>query len=128
MGDLPAVGVREVPDSRGPPVHLPAASALLFTHWGCSDDRDPRRRPADDSVQEVDDMTNYFAEDELDLVVCPEGAAPAEVVDRFALVSTDGQIEHVKVMCVMRHWFLLPAASLPAVPGLDVRSGTGPLR
>ena len=51
--------------------------------------------------------------DELDLVVCPECAAPAEVVDRFALPSTDGPIEHVKVMCVMRHWFLLPAAALP---------------
>jgi hypothetical protein len=71
---------------------------------------------------------NRVTEDELDLVVCPECAAPAEVVDRFALPSTDGPIEHVKVMCVMRHWFLLPAASLPAVPSLDVRSGTGPLR
>ena len=66
--------------------------------------------------------------DELDLVVCPECAAPAEVVDRFAFPSTDGPIEHVKVMCVMRHWFLLPTASLPAVRSLDARSGTGPLR
>ena len=71
---------------------------------------------------------NRVTEDELDLVVCPECAAPAEVVDRFALPSTDGPIEHVKVLCLVRHWFLLPAASLPAVPGLDVRSGTGPLR
>jgi hypothetical protein len=71
---------------------------------------------------------NRVTEDELDLVVCPECAAPAEVVDRFALPSTDGPIEHVKVMCVMRHWFLLPAASLPAVLPLPVRSGTEPRR
>jgi len=51
--------------------------------------------------------------DELDLVVCPECAAPAEVVDRFALASTEGSVEHVKVQCLMRHWFLLPAAALP---------------
>jgi hypothetical protein len=82
-------------------------------------------------VQEVDDMNNdcnRVTGDELDLVVCPECFAPAEVVDRYALPSTDGPIEHVKVMCVVRHWFLLPAASLPAVPGLGVRSGTGPWR
>jgi hypothetical protein len=69
-------------------------------------------------VQEVDDMT-----DDLDLVVCPECAAPAEVVDRFALPSTDGPVEHVKVLCVVRHWFVLPVAALPAVDALptDVR-------
>ena len=71
---------------------------------------------------------NRVTEHELDLVVCPECAAPAEVVDRFALPSTDGPIEHVKVMCLMRHWFLLPRASLPPVRSLDARSGTGPLR
>jgi hypothetical protein len=73
-------------------------------------------------------MTNYFAEDELDLVVCPECAAPAEVVDRFTLPGTDGPVEHVKVACLAQHWFLLPAASLPAVCTLDVQSETGPVR
>ena len=65
---------------------------------------------------------------ELDLVVCPECAAPAEVVDRYVLPSTDGPVEHVKVACLARHWFLLPAASLPAVLPLPVRSGTEPRR
>jgi hypothetical protein len=58
----------------------------------------------------VDDMTN-----DLDLVVCPQCAAPAEVVDRFTLPGTDGPVEHVKVRCLQRHWFLLPVASLPVV-------------
>jgi hypothetical protein len=53
--------------------------------------------------------------DELDLVVCPDCAAPAEVVDRFTLPSTDGDVEHVKVQCLSRHWFLLPVASLPTL-------------
>ena len=64
----------------------------------------------------------------LDLVVCPDCAAPAEVVDRLTLRSTDGPVEHVKVACLARHWFLLPAASLPVVRTLDARSEKGPVR
>ena len=52
----------------------------------------------------------------LDLVGCPDCGAPAEVVDRFALPSTDGDVEHVKLMCLVRHWFLLPTTALPT-PG-----------
>jgi hypothetical protein len=66
--------------------------------------------------------------DELDLVVCPECAAPAEVVDRFALPGTHGPVEHVKVRCLHRHWFLLPATSLPTVRALDDPTGTEPVR
>jgi hypothetical protein len=75
----------------------------------------------------VDDMTDD-QDLELDLVVCPDCAAPAEVVDRFALPSTDGFVEHVKVRCLMRHWFLLPVAALPT-PGAPRRTtGTEPVR
>jgi hypothetical protein len=59
----------------------------------------------------VDDMTDRH--DELDLVGCPECAAPAEVLNRFALPSTDGLVPHATVRCVARHWFMLPVASLP---------------
>jgi hypothetical protein len=60
----------------------------------------------------------------MDTTTCPECGAPAEVIDRFALESTDGPIEHVRVQCVVRHWFLLPtelliryrASARPAVP------------
>ena len=65
---------------------------------------------------------------ELDLVVCPECAAPAEVVDRYVLPSTDGPVEHVKVQCLGRHWFVLPAAALPPVRTVNVEAGTGPVR
>jgi len=43
----------------------------------------------------------------LELVGCPECAAPAEVVDRFTLDSTDGPVEHVRVRCVLRHQFTI---------------------
>jgi hypothetical protein len=74
----------------------------------------------------VDDMTDD-RNTELDLVVCPECAAPAEVVDRFALPSTDGEVEHVKLQCLGRHWFLLPAAALPTVRTVTTAQ-RGPVR
>ena len=47
-------------------------------------------------------------------VGCPECGAPAEIVDRFVLPSTDGPVEHVKLWCVTRRWFTLPAENMPA--------------
>ena len=41
----------------------------------------------------------------LDLVGCPACAAPAEVVERYVLDSTDGPIEHATVRCSERHRF-----------------------
>ena len=66
---------------------------------------------------------------ELDLVGCPDCGVPAEVVDRFELPSTDGPVEHVKVLCVNRHWFTVPAQSLPAVaaPAVDEPRRWNPL-
>ena len=48
----------------------------------------------------------------MDLTTCPECAAPAEVTDRFVLESTSGPVDHAKVLCVRRHWFLLSIESL----------------
>lgn len=47
---------------------------------------------------------------------CPHPAcdAVAEIVDRFVFPSTHGFIEHVKVYCLHRHWFMLPVDKLPA--------------
>ena len=47
---------------------------------------------------------------------CPDPAcgALAEIVDRFALASTDGALDHAKVACLHRHWFMLPVERLPA--------------
>jgi hypothetical protein len=48
----------------------------------------------------------------MDATTCPDCGAPAEVTDRCTLESTDGPMEHLRVVCVRRHWFLLSAASL----------------
>lgn len=49
-----------------------------------------------------------MAELALGFTACPECGALAEVVDRDVWESTDGPIEHVKVLCVYRHNFYMP--------------------
>jgi len=48
----------------------------------------------------------------MDMTNCPECGEIAEVEWRAVLESTDGPIEHVRIKCVQRHWFLMPVASL----------------
>ena len=42
------------------------------------------------------------------LVECPTCGLPAEIMDRFTLGGAPGPVEHVKVVCVRRHWYTLP--------------------
>jgi hypothetical protein len=49
----------------------------------------------------------------MELTWCPECGGPAEMEWRSPVDSTDGPVDHVKVSCVRRHWFLMPAARLP---------------
>jgi hypothetical protein len=67
----------------------------------------------------------------MEIVDCPECAAPAEVESRSTLESTCGPVEHVKIRCVRKHWFLLPRGLLasPApvdTPGIDVQHAGTP--
>jgi hypothetical protein len=48
----------------------------------------------------------------MELTVCPQCREPAEIQWRAVMSSTDGPVEHAKVLCVRRHWFLLPTAML----------------
>jgi len=48
----------------------------------------------------------------LQLVACPQCAAPAEISDRFVLESTCGPVEHITVRCVHRHRFTITAERL----------------
>jgi hypothetical protein len=48
----------------------------------------------------------------VDTTSCPECGAPAEVLDRHVLESTDGPVEHARVVCLDRHRFFLPVAGL----------------
>jgi hypothetical protein len=43
---------------------------------------------------------------------CPDCGEIAEISDRFVVASTDGPIEHARVLCVRQHFFMLAVASL----------------
>ena len=58
----------------------------------------------------------------MDLTNCPECGDLAEIQWRAVMEGTDGPVEHAKILCVNRHWFLLPITALAhgdsaAVPG-----------
>lgn len=58
-----------------------------------------------------DDTINISSED---LMECPECGLPAEITDRFVLGGAPGPVEHVKIVCVTRHWFTVPVDQLAA--------------
>ena len=65
----------------------------------------------------------------LELAVCPECGGVAEVVTRFSLGSTDGPVEHVRLVCVMRHGFVMPAQRVTPWPVADpVSTAPGTVR
>jgi hypothetical protein len=55
------------------------------------------------------------------LTSCPECGSPAEITEQFSLGSTSGPVEHVRIACVRRHWFLLPIPQ-PRSPSDDAAS------
>jgi hypothetical protein len=63
---------------------------------------------------DLEDVTTALPE----IVACPDPAclAPAEVVDRFVLASTDGPVEHAKTRCLNGHGFTPRVDSLAAWP------------
>jgi hypothetical protein len=55
-----------------------------------------------------------------ELATCPECGLPAEITDRFSLLSTDGPIEHVAVSCLSGHHFRMASEQLPEQPLADI--------
>jgi hypothetical protein len=47
-------------------------------------------------------------------IACPQCGAPARIIERFWLDSTDGPIEHLKTGCVNHHWLTPPAETVAA--------------
>jgi hypothetical protein len=74
---------------------------------------------------ELDDTGTALPE----LVACPEPGCgvPAGIVDRFALASTAGPVEHVRTWCLEGHGFTQRVEALAAWPMVRVRRplGTG---
>jgi hypothetical protein len=60
------------------------------------------------------------------LVNCPTCGLPAAITDRFTLGGAPRPVEHVKLICVRRHWYTLPLDMLPVnapVPERTSHSG-----
>lgn len=60
----------------------------------------------------------------MDTTLCPECGVLAEVLWRDVLESTDGPVEHAKIGCANRHWFLLPLWKLEQSPEGRSRDGS----
>lgn len=47
---------------------------------------------------------------------CPEPSCglPGEILDRVVIPSTDGPVEHVRLLCIGGHRFFMPAEMLPS--------------
>ena len=58
------------------------------------------------------------------LVDCPTCGLPAEITDRFVLGGAPGPVEHVKVVCVRRHWYTLPVDMFPVSAPVSERART----
>lgn len=65
----------------------------------------------------------------MDTTTCPECGEIAEVQWRTVMESTDGPVEHSRVLCLNRHWFLLPTADLerPTPPPMAVEPHRDPV-
>lgn len=48
------------------------------------------------------------------LLECPTCGLPAEITDRFTLDGAPVPVEHVKLVCVSRHWYTLPVDQMPS--------------
>lgn len=65
----------------------------------------------------------------MSMTSCPGCGAPAEIIDRFTLASTDGPVAHVAVCCAGDHHYRMAADRLPADLGPGrLRAVLGPGR
>ena len=58
------------------------------------------------------------------LVDCPTCGLPAEITDRFTLDGVPEPVDHVKVVCVGRHWYTLPVDMVPVNAPVRERTST----
>jgi endogenous inhibitor of DNA gyrase (YacG/DUF329 family) len=45
---------------------------------------------------------------------CPTCGAPTEIIDRFTLYGVPEPVDHVKVRCVVGHWYTIPTDWVPS--------------
>lgn len=64
--------------------------------------------PASLGNKDIHDSADVATE-YMELVSCPDCSMIAAVQGDGCLDSTDGPVDHVRVTCINRHWFLMPA-------------------
>jgi rubredoxin len=69
-----------------------------------------RSETATETAIDTTTETTTAWETATETATCPECGGPAVVEWRSTGGSTDGSVEHIKVRCPDRHWFLLPAS------------------
>jgi hypothetical protein len=57
------------------------------------------------------------------LVQCPTCGLPAEITERFVLGGVPEPVEHVKIVCVRRHWYALPVDMFPVSAPISEHTG-----
>jgi len=72
------------------------------------------------------DNTGPTADDHDPLLECPTCGLPAEITDRFTLDGAPAPVEHVKLVCVGRHWYTLPVDQLAASTAVAARTRLPP--
>ncbi len=65
-----------------------------------------------EKIHNIADGVDQYA----DIVACPECSMTAALQTRDRVESTNGPVDHVRIVCVNRHWFLMPADSLNERP------------
>lgn len=58
----------------------------------------------------------------MEIVDCPTCGAPAEA-ESWSIGSAAGPVAHVKLLCVRRHWYLMPREMLTNLSGQAGRDG-----
>ena len=63
-------------------------------------------------MRDEPDTTHPAADPAADCVYCPDCGMPAWIEWADTLASTAGAVQHVKVRCFARHWFLMTREAL----------------
>ena len=61
------------------------------------------------------------------LLKCPGCGLAAEISDRFTLDGAPEPVEHVKLVCVRRHWYTVPVDVCPVSASASEASSTSRL-
>ena len=68
--------------------------------------------PAPEQQLEFRAFRAFLADDDLQLVACPQCGNPADATTHATVASTHGPVKIVRVSCLDRHWYLMPADQL----------------